>query len=184
MLDKSPLFWYNNVMNTNYKIEFLTTLLDETCVLSRYYPLIPLKMELLCFLKSRGVKRKNDCLQIAESVFLNAQVLSAQQLALFKAFLCLYDVNPSKLNEISKLPLTAEEKKAFTELYALPGVKQTRATLYFKAGIATVAEVAVLSAEELIAKCADVIGRENLPFKPPLVKEAKTHIAVAKAFTQ
>lgn len=74
-------------------------------------------------------------------------------------------------------------KVRLRELYQLPGVKSTRATLYFKAGFRSLADIAVSTPQEIIAKTESVIRQENLGLKAPLLKEVKTHIAVARAFT-
>jgi len=87
------------------------------------------------------------------------------------------------LREIPAVCKTDEEIQSFRELYQLPGVKSTRATLYFKAGFPRLADIASSSPEEIIAKTENVIRNENLSLKVPLLKEVKTHIAVAKAFT-
>lgn len=73
--------------------------------------------------------------------------------------------------------------QSFQELYQLPGVKYTRAMLYFKAGFRFLADIAISSPQEIIAKTEGIIRKENLSLKVPLLKEVKTHIAVARAFT-
>ena len=65
----------------------------------------------------------------------------------------------------------------------LPGVKSTRAMLYFKAGFHSLLDIALSSPQEIIAKTENVIRKENLSLKVPLLKEVKTHVAVARAFT-
>ena len=95
----------------------------------------------------------------------------------------LYDINLTKLKEITTVCKNDEEMQAFRELYQLPGVKSTRATLYLKAGFRSLADIAVSSPQEIIEKTENVIRQENLGLKAPLLKKVKTHIAVARAFT-
>lgn len=45
------------------------------------------------------------------------------------------------------------------------------------------ADIAVLTPQEIIAKTESIIRQENLGLKAPLLKKVKTHIAVARAFT-
>lgn len=170
------------MINTNYKIEYLTLLLDEGCILQRYYPLIPSKHDLLQFLQTQGVCRKDDCFAVSDDKYLADSTLNAQTLRLFKQFLTMYDVKRSKLVGLDKLDLSAEQRQAFAELYLLPGVSQTRAELYYKAEIRSLQDVAKLSASQLIAKCQCAIDSQKLLCVAPLPKEASTHIAVAKAF--
>lgn len=58
-----------------------------------------------------------------------------------------------------------------------------RASLYFKAGFKALEDIAGSSVEEILEKTTKVIKEENLNLKVPLVKEVKTHIAVARVFT-
>lgn len=44
-------------------------------------------------------------------------------------------------------------------------------------------DIASASPQEIIAKTENIIRKENLSLKVPLMKEVKTHIAVARAFT-
>ena len=47
----------------------------------------------------------------------------ADMVWLFRLFLNMYDVKPSKLKRIEKLSEIDDEKEFFRELYQLPGVK-------------------------------------------------------------
>ena len=87
------------------------------------------------------------------------------------------------LREIAAVCKNDEEIQSFHELYQLPGVKSTRAMLYFKAGFRSLGDIALSTPQEIIAKTDDIIRKEDLSLKVPLLKEVKTHIAVAKAFT-
>lgn len=55
--------------------------------------------------------------------------------------------------------------------------------LYYKAGYCTLVDIANASPESIITKTENVISEGNLDLKVPLLREVKTHIAVARAFT-
>ena len=171
------------MLNTDYKIKAIKVLLNEDCILTRYYPLIPYKDLLVENLSKMGCYTKSDCMNLSDESFMDAGLTDIGTVHLFKAFLGLYNINPAKLREITAICKNDEEIQAFRELYQLPGVKSTRATLYFKAGFQSLADIAVSSPEEIIAKTENVIRHENLGLKAPVLKEVKTHIAVARAFT-
>ena len=171
------------MLNTDYKIEAIKVLLNKDCILTRYYPLIPYKEILVKNLKKMGCDTKSDCMKLSDETLLDAGLANTEMVHLFKAFLVLYDIKPAKLKEIASVCKNDEEIQSFQELYQLPGVKSTRAMLYFKAGFHSLADIALSSPQEIITKTEDVIRKENLSLKVPLLKEVKTHIAVAKAFT-
>ncbi|MBR5800728.1 MAG: hypothetical protein IKY23_11795 [Lachnospiraceae bacterium] len=102
---------------------------------------------------------------------------------LFRNFLVMYDVKPQKLREIEKVSSCEEEIKSFHELYLLPGVKEIRARLYYEAGYKFLADIAAVLPEQIIYDTGEVIKQKNLDLKVPLLKEVKTHITVAKAYT-
>ena len=77
-----------------------------------------------------------------------------------------------------------EEYDAIKELYLLPGVKSTRARLYYDSGFRNLNKIATAQPEQIIQKTSELIVRNGLNLKVPLLKEVKTHIAVAKAFTE
>ena len=95
----------------------------------------------------------------------------------------MYDINNVKLKEIDRFVLPVEEAIAFKELYLLPGVKRTRASLYYKAGFKSLLDIANATSQDIIEKTAYAIRKFLLNCKVPLVKEVKTHIAVSRAFT-
>ena len=170
-------------MNTDYKIEAMKGLLNEDCILARYYPLIPYKEKLVDGLHNTGCQTKSDCMGLSDEALLEAGLADIGMVQLFRAFLTLYDINPAKLKEITSFCQEKEEMQTFQELYQLPGVKKTRAMLYFKAGFRSLEDIAKSSPQEIIAKTGNIIREENLSLKVPLIKEVKTHIAVARAFT-
>lgn len=171
------------LLNTDYKIEAIAVLLNEDCILTRYYPLISYKDILVENLKKMGCHTKSDCMKLSEESLLDAGLMDIGMVHLFKAFLVLYDIKPAKLREISSVCKKDEDIPSFRELYHLPGVKSTRAMLYCKAGFRSLADIAISSPENIIAKTENVIREENLCLKVPLMKEVKTHIAVARAFS-
>ncbi len=171
------------MLNTDYKIEAIKVLLNEDCILTRYYPLIPYKDILVESLNKMGCYTKSDCMKLSEESLLDAGLTDIGMVHLFKSFLVLYDINPAKLREISSVCKKDEEIQSFRELYQLPGVKSTRAMLYYKAGFHSLDDIAISSPQEIIAKTENIIREENLSVKAPLMKEVKTHIAVARAFT-
>lgn len=170
-------------MNPDYRTEAITYLLKEDCILARFYPLITYKTRLVENLLKMHCYRKSECAALGDEALLGAGLPDVETVQLFRAFLALYDIKPAKLREIPSVCSGEEELRAFRELYHLPGVKATRAALYCKAGLCTLADIALSSPEEIIAETARVIKEENLPLKVPLMKETKTHIAVARAFT-
>lgn len=170
-------------MDSNYKIEAITILLKEDCTLTKFHPLIPYKDSLVRNLKKLGCITKSDCKKLSEEELQQVGLPDTGLINLFRGFLTMYDINPSKLKEISKLDVLPQEADSFRKLYHLPGVKSTRAGLYYKAGFKSLEDIAGSSVVEILEKTAKVIKEENLNLKVPLVKEVKTHIAVARAFT-
>ena len=171
------------MLNTDYKIAAIKVLLNEDCILTRYYSLIPYKDILVENLNKMGCHTKSDCMRLSDELLLEAGLPDLEMVRLFRAFLVLYDIKPAKLKEIADVCKTEEEVHSFRELYQLPGVKSTRAMLYFKAGFQTLADIAHSTPQEIIEKTACIIREESLGLKVPLMKEVKTHIAVARAFT-
>ncbi len=171
------------MVNTDYRIEAISLLLNEDCILQGYYPLIPYKHELVEQLKLLGCARKSDVTRLDDEALLRAGLPDMGMVALFRRFLGMYDPKPQKLREIASVSEMPEEAAAFAELYLLPGVKSTRARLYMLAGFASLASIAEMEPECLIVACEETIVREQLALKAPLMKEARTHIAVARAFT-
>lgn len=170
------------MVNTDYRIEAIGLLLREECVLQGYWPLIPSRDTLVRELLRMGCRRKSDAQALPDEALLQAG-LAEETLGLFRKFLALYDIRPQKMREIPAVSRTPEEEAAFRELYLLPGVKSTRARLYLRAGFGTLQAVAETTADVLTAACRELISREELKEKPPLPKEALTHIVVARAFT-
>lgn len=171
------------MVNTNYKIEAIRYLLHENCILQGYYPLIPYKELLTERLMQMGCTRKNEATQLTDEELLHAGLPDMGLVGLFRKFLVMYDPKPQKLREINSVSKTPEEAEVFSMLYLLPGVKSTRARLYMQAGFDSLEKIAETSPEDLIGSCEAVITRECLVLKAPLLKEARTHIAVARAFT-
>lgn len=171
------------IMNSDYKVEAMDILLNEDCILQRYVPLVPYKHDIIKNLKELGCHTKSDCMKLSDQHLLDIGLADTEMVVLFRNFLILYDIKPAKLKEINSVCKTSEEIQSFQELYQLPGVKSTRAMLYYKAGLCSLETIAQSSVQEIIAKTEHVIKTEHLDLKVPLMKEVRTHIAVARAFT-
>ncbi|MGN0591611.1 MAG: DUF4332 domain-containing protein [Ruminococcus sp.] len=171
------------MVNTDYQIEAIITLLNKDCILERYYPLIPYKTTLVEAFKAMGCNVKSDCLALPDDALLNAGLPTVEMVNQFKRFLLMYDVNPKKLREIDVVGKTTEEMDALRQLCHLPGVKSTRASLYYKAGFPSLDAIACSTPEETMKKTEAMIRERNMNLSVPFMKEIKTHIAVAKAFT-
>lgn len=169
--------------NSDYKINAIRILLNRDCTLQKYYPLIPQKESLIERLKNMGCKTKSDCMKLSDEKLLEAGLSDFEAVRLFRRFLVQYDIKPAKLREIASCAQSDREITAFKDLYQLPGVKSTRAMLYYKAGFRSLRDIARSSPQEIIEKTALAIRKEKLSCIVPLMKEVKTHIAVAKAFT-
>lgn len=171
------------MIDTNYGIEAFEFLLDKECLSKRYYPLIPLKSELVSQSEKLGYKTKNDIAKLSDCEFAVFGLQSEEKIRLMRNFLKLYDPNPQKFKEIEKLDIGEEERFAFRELYCLPGVKYTRASLYYYSGYKSLKDIADADMKEILEKTASAISEYKLSCIVPLPKEVRTHIAVAKAFT-
>ena len=170
------------MVNTDYQIEAIQELLNEDCILTRYYPLIPYKLLLIKYFKAMGCRVKSDCLKLSDEALMSAGLPNIEEVNLFRGFLTMYDVNPRKFKEIDSVSRTPEEVEAFKQIYHLPGVKSTRANLYYKSGFTSLDAIASSTPEEIRKRTEELIEKEKLNLKVPLMKEIKTHIAVAKAF--
>lgn len=167
----------------NYRIEAIDVLLNDDCILTRYSPLIQYKSMLVDYLQGIGCLSKDECIDLSDEVLLQAGLPNLEIVNLFRHFLVMYDVKPQKLKEIDNICNSVEEMNSFRELYLLPGVKSTRAKLYYEANYKSLKDIASASCEKIIIDTAKTIEQKTLNLKVPLIKEVKTHIAVAKAFT-
>ena len=159
----------------DYKIEAIRILLNEDCVLQRYYPLIPYKEALIQNLKARNIHTKRAAAELSDEILVQAGLPNAETANLFRRFLCMYDVPKAKLS-------AADEP--FRELYLLPGVRLTRARLYCIAGYQTLLAIAAATPDKILRDTENAILQNGLNLKAPLPKEIRTHIAVAKAHTE
>ncbi len=170
------------MINTDYLIESINILLNEDCISERYYPLISIREDIITGLKSLGCVKKSDALKLSDGELAELMLNDEEKVKLFRRFLTMYDVKPQKFKEIIKLTSDAEEQKAFTELYHLPGVRFTRAYLYYHSGYRCLQDFLHTTVEEVRLKTAKTISDKNLNCIVPLPKEIRTHIAIAKAF--
>ena len=128
------------MIDTNYRIGALEYLLDKDCLPEKYYPLIPLKHNLILRSRGTGYQTKND-LEVLSDAELSSFGLSEESLiGLLRRFLKLYDPKSQKFREIEKFDLSEKEILAYRELYYLPGVRQTRASLYYLSGYKTLSD--------------------------------------------
>ena len=116
-------------MNTDYKIVAIKVLLNEDCILTRYYSLIPYKDILVENLNKMGCHTKSDCMKLSDESLLEAGLSDSEMVRLFRAFLVLYDIKPAKLKEITTVCKNEEEVQSFKELYQL-GKKHESAALF------------------------------------------------------
>ena len=170
-------------MNTNYEVEAIPMLLNENCVVERYYPLIPYKEQLTKACKAMGCKRKSDCLGLEDEALLSAGLPDMELVGLFRRFLRLYDPDQKRLKEIDKLPKTPEEREALRDLAHLPGADSIRVQLYYGAGFRSVEGIAQARPEEIRKKTKQWVEENRLSWKIPQIKELRIQIAAAKAFT-
>lgn len=171
------------MVNSDYPVEAILILLNRECTLTKYFHLIPDKESVVENLLKRGCRTKSDCMALTDEDLLDAGLADPEAVRLFRRFLVQYDPKPKKLREAAAVAETEAERNAFGELFQLPGVKSTRAKLYFRAGFCSLADIAASTPDEIIERTAQVIQDENLDCIVPLKKEVRTHIAVAKAFT-
>lgn len=170
-------------MNCDYPIDALSILLKRECVCERYYPLIPRLPEVLTGLHQRGIERKSGAEGLPDAALAEMGLNEPGLIALFRRFLSLYDPNPKKLREAETLSEDPDERAAFRELYCLPGVRATRAKLYYAAGYRSLASLADADEAQVLEATARTIAERMPECAPPLPKEVRTHIAVARAFT-
>jgi hypothetical protein len=86
-----------------------------------------------------------------------------------------------KLASEAGIPLeTVVELVRLSDLARLPGVKGTRARLYYAAGVDSVEALASYEAEELLKLTAEFVERTNFPGIAPLPKEVSSTIANAR----
>lgn len=172
------------MIDTNYRIGALEYLLDKDCLPEKYYPLIPLKHNLILRSRGMGYQIKNDLEALSDAELASFGLSEGSLIGLFRRFLKLYDPNPQKFREIEKFDLSEKEKLAYRELYYLPGVRQTRASLYYLSGYKTLSDIADADPGDVLEKTALTISALRLSCIVPLPKEVRTHVAVAKAFTK
>lgn len=168
----------------DYRVEALEILLNEDCILQRYYPLIPYKESLLENLKKINCSSKSECIALPDETLTALGLPSPELVSLFRRFLVMYDVRDSKFRDIDSIAANEAQAAAFRELYLLPGVKSTRALLYYDSGYSTLRKIASSLPEQILRDTGDLIARKGLTMKAPLPKEVRTHIAVAKALTE
>ena len=172
------------MINTDYPIESLKILLNEDCLSDRFHSLISIREDQIIGLKSFGCVTKSDVSRMSDDELAGIMLHDEVTVKLFRRFLTIYDPKPQKFKEITKLTSDPAERAAFMELYHLPGVRFTRAYLYYHSGYKTLQDFLETTVEEVLSKTATTISSKNLTCIVPLPKEVRTHIAVAKAFSR
>lgn len=167
----------------DYRIGAFEILLNENCILQRYYPLIPYKGILMDNLRNINCSSKSACMALPNETLIEIGLPNSEYVNLFRRFLVMYDVSDSKFRDIDAIAGNETEAKAFRELYLLPGVKSIRARLYCESGYGSLSKIACALPEQIIGDTSDLINRKGLSIKAPLLKEVRTHIAVAKTLT-
>lgn len=168
----------------DYLVGAFEILLDKDCILQRYYPLLPYKGILMESMAKLHCISKNECTALSDAALLESGLPSPELVALFRRFLVMYDVKDSKYADIGTVAADEAETAAFRELYLLPGVNAVRAALYYRSGYGSLRKIAAALPDRIIQDTSDYIRCNGLAQKPPLPKEVRTHIAVAKAFTE
>ena len=168
----------------DYRVEAFEILLNEDCLLQRYYPLIPYKGILIENLRIINCSSKSECTALSNETMIEIGLPNLELVNLFKRFLIMYDVRDSKFKDIDAIATNEVEAAAFRELYLLPGVKATRALLYYDSGYSSLRRIASALPEQIIRDTSDLIKCNGLSVKAPLPKEVRTHIAVAKVLTE
>lgn len=171
------------MINSDYRVEAILWLLSEECIPARYYPLIPYKLEIVARLKIMGCSRKQEVERLGDEALHTMCLPDLQSVALFRNFLAMYDVNQKKMDKLSGIKCSKEEKHALMDLCLLPGISFTRGDLYFRAGYCTLESFASSEPEEILEKTKKTIEAQQLDCKAPFMKEIRTHIAVSRAFT-
>lgn len=171
------------MIDSNYRIQGLTLLLEADHVLARYLPLLPYRDGLVEALLQRGCRTRDDCLHMSDAQLTECG-LPPELTGLFRRFLRLYDYKGKGLRDIPDAEARSpEENAALLDLMRLPGVKAIRAQLYYRCGL-RLKDFARADAEVLRQHISGVIQRDQLPFSPPLPKELRTQIAVARVLTE
>lgn len=157
--------------------------MKEECVPDRYYTLIPYRDRLVNTLLAAGLLKISEVKRLSDAELVNAGLPDNRTVALFRRYLTIYEPSPAKIRELESSGRSPEEMEMYRELYDLPGVKATRAELYILSGYDRLEKIAAASAEDIYRDTKETIDRLGLPLKAPLLKEVRTHIASAKAFT-
>ena len=171
------------MIDPDYRVEALEVLLDRDRLMERYFPLIPYRDALIRGLRRLGCLTKKEAAALPDMCFSEMGLQDEAEIALLRRFFTLYDPKPSKFRELDALCTDPAKAAVLKEFYFLPGVRFIRADLYYRAGFRSLRELALSSPEEVQRHTAEAIQRDGLSCIVPLPKEARTHIAVAKAFT-
>lgn len=182
----------------NYKLIDMIDGLELDSVISRFYPLIENKEKLLSLFKKNNMIYKNDVnLEMLSSDF------SQTTLNLLFLYLHLYDYKKRSIREFeendqmllsslsykSTYDILSDEREDISELVRikqlanlmrLPGVKYIRANLYYLTGFKDFRSFFKYNPQTIQEIISDYIIKNNRNEHVPLLKEIKTHVAVAR----
>lgn len=163
-------------MDDNFYLSDLLGSLREDTTMERYWPLIPIREELLRYLTELGPVFRDDVSDAVTEAL--AGRFGEETVRLFRRFLHLYDFNPAKLRELRQVA-DPSEAAALSELLRLPGVKLLRAGVYYRSGV-TLRVLAEESTEEIRDRVRAYLTREHRTETVPFPKEVNCHRAVAE----
>ena len=163
-------------MDDNFYLADLLGSLREDTTMERYWPLIPIREELLRYLTEQGLVFRDDVTDAVMEALTGR--FGEDTVRLFRRCLHLYDFNPAKLRELKQVT-DPSEAAALSELLRLPGVKLKRAGVYYHSGV-TLRMLAEQSTEEIRDSVRAYLTRENRTETAPFPKEVNCHRAVAK----
>lgn len=159
-------------------------LLNQDCILQRYFPLISYKKILIKNLLKKGILTKDDCLSLTDRDLLEVGLPDENMTRLFRSFLTLYDYKGKGIKDIPNIEDKSDTTvESLLELMHLPGVKSVRAVLYYRCGFKSLHDFTLFRAEQMQNSITETITRELIPCSPPTLKELRTQIAVAKVYT-
>lgn len=88
-------------MGMDYRIEAIEILLNDDCILQRFFPLIQYRDVLVKNLLEHGFSTKTVCMGLTDEKLIEMGLPDGEMAGLFRKFLAMYDVKGSKFREIS-----------------------------------------------------------------------------------
>ena len=84
----------------DYQIAGIEILLNEDCIVQRFYPLIQYKDRLSANLSEKGILTRNACAALSDQELIEAGLPDENMAALFRCFLHLYDYKGKGIKDI------------------------------------------------------------------------------------